>query len=95
MDKRNKFWRRQQMARVFKVRMIFYASCGNRVIHDDGSVVRMEAIMNILIGLSWQKKNGQKFIRLQVFHVVVGCVEGRSTIVGNIRKRCCVLLKNH
>ena len=26
------------MARVFKVRMIFYASCGNRVIHDDGSV---------------------------------------------------------
>lgn len=38
MDKRNKFWRRQQMARVFKVRMIFYASCGNRVIHDDGSV---------------------------------------------------------
>ena len=67
MDKRNKFWRRQQMARVFKVRMIFYASCGN----------------------------GQKFIKLQVFHVVVGCVEGRSTIVGNIRKRCCVLLKNH
>lgn len=38
MDKRNKFWRRQQMARVFKVRMIFYTSCGNCVIHDDGSV---------------------------------------------------------
>ena len=26
------------MARVFKVRMIFYTSCGNCVIHDDGSV---------------------------------------------------------
>ena len=38
MEKRNKFWRRQQMACVFKVRMIFYTSCGNCVIHDDGSV---------------------------------------------------------
>lgn len=89
MDKRNKFWRRQQMARVFKVRMIFYTSCGNCVIHDDGSVDNHPHWFELA------KKNGQKFIRLQVFHVVVGCVEGRSTIVGNIRKRCCVLLKNH
>jgi len=28
MDKRNKFWRRQQMARVFKARMILYAAYG-------------------------------------------------------------------
>ena len=29
MDKRNKFWRRQQMARVFKARMILYAAYGH------------------------------------------------------------------
>ena len=26
MDKRNKLWRRQQMSRVFKARMILYAA---------------------------------------------------------------------
>ena len=26
MDKRNKFWRRQQMSHVFKARMILYAA---------------------------------------------------------------------
>ena len=39
MDKRNKFWRRQQMARVFKARMILYAVYGHPIIHEDGSVV--------------------------------------------------------
>ena len=28
MDKRNKLWRRQQMSRVFKARMILYARIG-------------------------------------------------------------------
>ena len=39
MDKRNKLWRRQQMARMFKARMILYAAYGHPIIHDDGSVV--------------------------------------------------------
>ena len=38
MDKRNKLWRRQQMARVFKARMILYAAYGHPIIHEDGSV---------------------------------------------------------
>lgn len=37
MDKRNKFWRRQQMARVFKARMILYAAYGHCVIREGGS----------------------------------------------------------
>lgn len=37
MDKRNKLWRRQQMARVFKARMILYAAYGHCVIREDGS----------------------------------------------------------
>ena len=32
MDKRNKFWRRQQMAR-----MILYAAYGHCIIREDGS----------------------------------------------------------
>ena len=38
MDKRNKFWRRQQMSRVFKARMILYAAYGTPVIREDGSI---------------------------------------------------------
>ena len=37
MDKRNKFWRRQQMVRVFKARMILYAAYGHCIIRKDGS----------------------------------------------------------
>ena len=37
MDKRNKLWRRQQMARVFKTRMILYAAYGHCIIREDGS----------------------------------------------------------
>lgn len=37
MDKRNKFWRRQQMARVFKARMILYATYEHCIIREDGS----------------------------------------------------------
>ena len=35
MDKRNKLWRRQQMARVFKARMILYAAYGHCIIRED------------------------------------------------------------
>ena len=39
MDKRNKLWRRQQMVRVFKARMILYAAFyGHCIIREDGSV---------------------------------------------------------
>ena len=39
MDKRNKLWRHQQMTRVFKARMILYATYGHPIIQEDGSVV--------------------------------------------------------
>lgn len=39
------------------------------------SSVRMEVIINILIGLSWPKRNGRKFTRLPELRVVVGCAE--------------------
>uniref|UniRef100_UPI00402509F9 hypothetical protein n=1 Tax=Parabacteroides distasonis TaxID=823 RepID=UPI00402509F9 len=37
MDKRTKFWRRQQMTRVFKARMILYAAYRHCIIREDGS----------------------------------------------------------
>ena len=37
MDKRNKLWRCQQMARVFKARMILYAAYVHCIIREDGS----------------------------------------------------------
>ena len=51
------------------------------------SFVRMEAIMSILIGLNWQKKNGRKFTRLQALRVAVGYVEDLNMIARSIRKR--------
>lgn len=39
MDKRNKFWRREQQARVFKARMILCAAAyGYSIIREDGSI---------------------------------------------------------
>lgn len=38
MDKRDKFWRRQQMARKFKARMTLLAAYGTCIIREDGSV---------------------------------------------------------
>ena len=38
MDKRNKFWRREKQARVFKSRMILYATYGVSVVREDGGV---------------------------------------------------------
>ena len=88
MDKRNKLWRRQQMARVFKTRMILMP------LMVIASFVRMEAIMNILIGLSWQKTNGHKFTKLQELRVVAGCAEDLNMTAKSIRKKLCVLFGN-
>jgi uncharacterized protein involved in tellurium resistance len=51
------------------------------------SFVRMEVIMNILIGLNWQKRNGHKFTKLQVLRVAVGCAEDLNMTARSIRKR--------
>ena len=88
MDKRNKFWRRQQMARIFKARMILYAAYG--IV----SSVRMEVIMNILIGLSWPKRNVHKFTRLPGHRVVVGCAEVWNMTVRSTKKKLYRLLGN-
>ena len=45
MDKRNKLWRCQQMARVFKARMILYAAYGHCVIRDTYYAVRFFVIL--------------------------------------------------
>ena len=58
------------------------------------SFVRMEAIMNILIGLSWQKTNGHKFTKLQELRVVAGCAEDLNMTAKSIRKKLCVLFGN-
>ena len=76
------------MARVFKTRMILYAAYGHCII------LRMEAIMNILIGLSWQKTNGHKFTKLQELRVVAGCAEDLNMTAKSIRKKLCVLFGN-
>ena len=51
------------------------------------SSVRMEVIMNILIGLSWQKTDGRKFIKRQVLRVAVGCAGDSNMTARSIRKR--------
>ena len=38
-QKRNKFWRKQQQNRVFKNRMVLFASYGSVIIRDNGSVM--------------------------------------------------------
>ena len=58
------------------------------------SFVRLEAIMNILIGLSWLKTNGHKFTKLQVLRVAVECVEYLSMTARSIRKRVSGLFRN-
>ena len=50
-------------------------------------ITSLEAIMNILIGLSWQKTNGRKFTRLRGLLVVVGCAEDLNMTARSIRKR--------
>jgi hypothetical protein len=50
--------------------------------------------MNILIGLSWQKKNGRKFTRLQELRAAVGCVEVWNMTVRSTKKKLNGLLGN-
>ena len=38
-QKRNKFWRKQQQNRVFKNRMVLFASYGSVIIRDNGTVM--------------------------------------------------------
>ena len=64
MDKRNKLWRCQQMARVFKARMILYAAYGHCVIREDGKYYEHP---------HWFELAKDK-LKLQVLPVVVGCV---------------------
>lgn len=35
MEQRNKFWRRQHTARLFKRRMMLFAACGTRIFDDE------------------------------------------------------------
>ena len=58
------------------------------------SSVRMEVVMNILIGLSWQKTNGHKFTKLQELRVVAGCAEDLNMTARSIKKKLCVLFGN-
>jgi ribosomal protein S19 len=51
------------------------------------SFERMEAIMNILVGLNWQNTNGRKFTKLQVLRVAVGCAGDMNMTARSIRKR--------
>lgn len=88
MDKRNKLWRRQQMARVFKARMILYAAYGHCIIREDGSYYEHPH------WLSWQKTNGHKFTKRQELPVVVGCAEDLNMTARSIRKKLCVLFGN-
>lgn len=40
MDKRNKLWRKKQLKRVFKARMIYHAACGWTIREADGTLTR-------------------------------------------------------
>ena len=84
MDKRNKFWRRQQMGRVFKARMILYTAYGSPIIREDGSVNNHP---------HWFELAKDK-LKLQVLPVVVGCVEDLNMTARSIRKKLCVLFGN-
>ena len=66
MDKRNKFWRRQQMARVFKARMILYAAYGHCIIREDGSYYEHPRWFELA-----KEGNGHKFTKQQVLRVAV------------------------
>ena len=58
------------------------------------SSVRMEVIINILIGLSWPKRNGRKFTRLPELRVVVGCAEVWNMTVRSTKKKLYGLFRN-
>ena len=45
-QKRNKLWREQQCKRVFKARMIYYASFEHDVIDDEGNLIHCKHSVN-------------------------------------------------
>lgn len=88
MDKRNKLWRRQQMARVFKARMILYPAYGHCIIREDGSYYEHPHWFEL------EKTNGRKSTKLQELRVVAGCAEDLNMTARSIRKKLCVLFGN-
>lgn len=88
MDKRNKLWRCQQMARVFKARMILYAAYGHCVIREDGNYYEHPHWFELA------KDKWHKFTKLQELPVVAGCVEDLNMTARSIRKKLCVLFGN-
>ena len=82
MDKRNKFWRRQQMARVFKARMILYAAYGHCIIREDGSHYEHP---------HWFELAKEKWAQVRV---VVGCAEAWNMTVRGTKKKLYGLLGN-
>ena len=84
MDKRNKFWRRQQMARVFKARMILYAAYGHCIIGCAGeSNMTARSIRKRLGGLfgnQWSELNDKEL------NLCINCI-GSVFIMRHIGKR--------
>ena len=88
MDKRNKFWRRQQMARVFKARMILYAAYGHCIIREDGSYYEHPRWFELA------KDRWAQVYKTAGTRVAVGCVEVWNITARSIRKKLCVLFGN-
>lgn len=88
MDKRNKLWRRQQMARVFKARMILYAAYGHCIIREDGSYYEHPHWFELA------KDKWAQVYKTTGLRVAVGCVEDLNMTARSIRKKLCVLFGN-
>lgn len=88
MDKRNKLWRRQQMARVFKARMILYAAYGHCIIREDGSYYEHPHWFELA------KDRWAQVYKTAGTRVAVGCVEVWNITARSIRKKLCVLFGN-
>lgn len=88
MDKRNKLWRRQQMARVFKARMILYAAYGHCIIREDGSYYEHPHWFELA------KDKWAQVYKTTGTPVVVGCAEDLNMTARSIRKKLCVLFGN-
>ena len=86
MDKRNKLWRRQQMARVFKARMILYAAYGHCIIREDGSYYEHP---------HWFELAKDKWAQVyKTTGTPCSCWMCRGFEYDRIRKKLCVLFGN-
>ena len=88
MDKRNKFWRRQQMARVFKARMILYAAYGHCIIREDGSHYEHPHWFELA------KEKWAQVYKTTGTRAAVGCVEVWNMTVRSTKKKLSGLLGN-